>query len=198
VSTDEPTTPDDGQPEPDPEAATGATIPLDPADAEPAPAAEPEVETSLTTKIALIEGEHFSVPYDMPVAEIRENLAATYPGIRTANVAKGRITIEGLHYETVEFSKQAGTKGLEGEADAPHPLLPLLHLDRVRAVQVPDFRNARLMRRGLLTFAEALDLPLFVDRSPSLSSVGVRLCQLLEDLPAAASGPALTVPGWSA
>lgn len=152
-----------------------------------------EPELSVTTKIALIEGEQFSVPYDMPVAEIRENLHATYPGIRTATVAKGTLTIQGVRYETVEFAKQAGTKG----ADIT-PLLPLLGTRRLPLGTMPDFRSSRLLRRGSLTFGQALDLPLFDDHRPFHTREGVSLCQILDDIPAVASDSAVTVPGWSA
>jgi hypothetical protein len=195
IAPEEPTAPEEA---PAQEPVTGTTIPLV-AEAEPEPEEaepEPEVETSLTTKIATIEGEHFSVPYDMPVDQIRENLAGTYPGIRTANVAKGTIAIGGVRYETVEFSKQAGTKGQQGEGN---PLLALADLPRVRLGPIPDQRNARLLQRGAFTFAEALDLPLFEGQRPSLpTSGGLTLCQRFEDLSAAAAGPGLSVPGWSA
>jgi len=187
----------------DEEPVTGADVPLeDPTDEEPvtgadAPRDEPEpasTEASMTTKIVLIEGKQWSIPYDTPVEQVRENLAATYPGIRTATVTKGTIRIEGVLYETIAFTKQAGTKGHGPEA---HPLLPLLDLPTIPLGLRRNHAWVGRLRRGLLSFEAALALPLFENEHPMLAT-GTRLCQLLDDLSAAAVGPALTVPGWSA
>lgn len=176
------------QPVSDAEPVAGDPLTLDP----------PTPEPSQTTKIVLVEGEQWSVPYDTPTDQVRENLAATFPGIRTATVRKGTTTIEGIVYETIEFTKQAGTKGQGGHP--PHPLLPLLQLRRRSAGTVPNHAHARMVRRGLLSFEVALALPLFPPtppRSPALMT-GMRLCQRLETLSAVAAGPGLPVPGWSA
>ena len=171
----------------DQEPVTGATVPLE----EPGPTGH---EPSITTKIVLIEGKQWSIPYDTPVEQVRENLAATYPGIRTATVTKGTIRIEEVTYETIAFTKQAGTKGLDPEAN---PLLPLLALPRIPLGLRLNHAWVLRLRRGLLSFEEALALPLFENEHPMLAT-GTRLCLLLDDLSAAAVGPALTVPGWSA
>ena len=159
------------------------------------PATAPEPELSLTTKIALIEGERFSVPYDTPLERIRENLAAIYPGIRTATASTGTLTLGDVRYESIEFTKQAGTKG----ADAPNPLLPLLGLPRRPGALIPiaHFHGIRLLRRGSLTVEEALDMPMPPTRSSS-SSAEVRLCQILDALTTVAVAPDVAVPGWSA
>jgi len=181
---------DGGTPEP-----SMTTDALTPSDASPVTSPEPPApETSVTTKIVRIEGEHFSVPYAMPISEIRENLQTTYPGIRTATVATGVILIADVRYETVEFSKQAGTKGA---GDDPHPLHALLALPRLPLGPIPNLRIVQALRHGAYTFAEALDLPLFMGRSVTYSGEAA-LCPTLDALPAVASGPDLTVPGWSA
>jgi hypothetical protein len=179
------------------------TDPIDPAAEPTEPAAEPaaEPEVSLTTKIAIIEGERFSVPYDMPVDQIRENLAGTYPGVRTARVDQRTIDIQGVRYETIEFSKQGGTKGLVAEG-AGTPLLALLALPRLPIGPLPNAAHVHLLRRGAYTFAEALELPLFEGGARTRSSSSLRggyaLCQRLDHAPAVAAGPDLIVPGWSA
>jgi hypothetical protein len=161
-----------------------------------APEAEPEL--SLTTKIAIIEGERFSVPADMPVEQIRENLRSVYPGIGTARPTTGTTTIEGVRYETVEFVKQAGTKGLLADAAEPNPLLVLALLPRLPIGPIPAHHHVSLLQRGGLTFDAALDLPLFTGQRSLTCITEHRLCQSLEDAPPVAAGPALTVPGWSA
>ncbi|RRR67213.1 MAG: hypothetical protein EI684_19290 [Candidatus Viridilinea halotolerans] len=145
-------------------------------------------DVSLVTKIVLIEGDRFSVPYDTPVAQIRDTLRATFPGIGTARVQNGTLAIEGVTYETVEFTKQAGTKG-------SHPLAPMAQVARrpVPFLFHPHF--IRDLRLGRFTFGEALAWEL--EETPPPHTHGATLCRHLDTVLAVPADGGLPVPGWS-
>jgi hypothetical protein len=62
-------------------------------------------------KIVIVDGNRFPVAIETDNEAIRAHLANTYPMVSTATIQKGKETIEGVEYQTIEFVKKVGTKG---------------------------------------------------------------------------------------
>lgn len=100
--------------------------------------------------IVIVSGQEFSVPAGTDVEAIRQQLTGTFPDVATASVNKGSKTISGVHYDTIEFQKRAGTKGSD-LADA----LGSVPAERVtRGPVLPAHISALL--RGQMAFGEAI------------------------------------------
>jgi hypothetical protein len=150
------------------------------------------------TKIVIVSGQEFSVPADTDVEAIRSALKGDFPDIATATIQKGTREIAGVTYETVEFVKRAGTKGL-GAGDLAQ-LLRLVPPTAPPASNTPSFL-ARQFLAGQLTGQQAVDggLPLVAELDRVDSSYQTRgkeetLCKQLDALSpvAAPSAPS----GW--
>lgn len=170
------------------------------------------------TKIVIVSGQEFSVPSDTETETIRQQLVSMgFADVASATPQKGKKTVDEVEYETIEFVKKAGTKGLDGRAFAALlaqvPKLPV----------TPDGQlttdEARLLGRlatEYMTYGEALNSPLadvlgaiacfpedeeYADDDDEDEgcggyqrlSEGVKLCTLIDRLPAVAVPSA---PAW--
>jgi hypothetical protein len=146
--------------------------------------------TPPTALIVIVAGQRFSVQSDTDAEAIRQQLL----GMGFADVANAKAT-KGKDPDgtpTLEFVKQAGTKGLTGGDLAAR-------LARVPAAPLPEeaAAAARLVVRLFgeqLTFEEAVadDVALEALRATAAQSsssriTGAPLCQKLDALPAVAS-----------
>ncbi len=155
--------------------------------------------TAPTTKIIIVAGERFQVPAGTDNEAIRQQLAITFPDVANATITRGTATIDGVDYETVEFVKQAGRKGL------------LDHLQRVPALPIPPPHGLRTrphhwllqtLLAGALRFEDAMPhLDALIDGLQGWSQAttllristrmptteGAALCQDLDTLPAVAA-----------
>lgn len=109
--------------------------------------------------IVIVAGREFSVPLDTPTETIRASLvAAGYADVASAQVVPSTRDVGGVAYPTIEFRKQAGTKGLDG-----YDLVTLLSRVPISARSLTsDLTPAQsdLLTRltaGQLTAAEALE-----------------------------------------
>lgn len=137
-----------------------------------------------TERIIIVSGQEFRVPLATPLADVRAHLAQTFPDVASATEQKGKKKIDGVEYETVEFIKKAGTKGLEFAAVvaaladlAPLPVPQILsHAELERIIE---------LRAGNMTFAEALELDVIAlvsALSQPQSMNGVTLCNQLDNI----------------
>jgi hypothetical protein len=106
------------------------------------------------TKIVIVSGQEFSVPADTDVEAIRSALKGDFPDIATATIQKGTREIAGVTYETVEFVKRAGTKGL-GAGDLAQ-LLRLVPSQLRQATGPGKPQVLRALLTGQLTASEAV------------------------------------------
>lgn len=162
-----------------------------------------------TERIVIASGQEFRVPLDIEIEAVRQHLAQNFPEVSSATIKKGKKTIEGTEYETVEFVKQAGTKGLSGSdlarliALAPRQNIPKRPKPLSRDLAI----SQRLMplRHGTLTvdqvlaqrevFDAALDEAQRVWRQPhAMPEEGATLCNRIERL-APVAAP-ITPHGW--
>jgi len=103
-----------------------------------------------TTKIVIVEDQRFYVPRESSEHDIRNALAATFPGILNARADTSTTTEHEHTWETLTFTKVAGTKGV-----APLP-------ERLCALRpeppVPDLGlQLAALLNGSLAIGEALD-----------------------------------------
>lgn len=144
------------------------------------------------TKIVIVAGQEFSVPSDTDNEAIREQLKVQgFADVASATIQKGKKTVGEVEYETIEFVKKAGTKGMDGAGLAQL-------LGQVFASSHGDRRPDLLMRlvSGQLTVAEALAdgagpiqeaLQCDEDQVHELRSKGAQLCSAIDALPAVAA-----------
>jgi hypothetical protein len=67
------------------------------------------------TKIVIVAGQEFSVPAETDNEAIRSQLTTMgFADVASATVQKGKRKVDDEEFETVEFVKKAGTKGLSG------------------------------------------------------------------------------------
>ena len=67
-----------------------------------------------TTRVVIVEGQQFSVPYATPIEAIRQQLVQMgFANVASAKAVEGTVDVEGQLLPSVEFVKQAGTKGLD-------------------------------------------------------------------------------------
>lgn len=136
------------------------------------------------TKIIIVEGQEFRVPSAMEIDAIRSHLATTYPSVTSATITKGKRTIEGEEYETIEFVKKVGTKGLDLVA-ALEEIPPAWDLFSSN----PPVPIGKLLVGGL-TFGEAILMNLDTELSKRFEKKYNReesaLCLHLAELPASA------------
>jgi len=151
----------------------------------------------MDTKIVIVSGQEFQVPAQTETAAIRQHLANTFPDVATADVKTGKKTIDGQEYETLEFVKKAGTKGV---LDAPDlaALLARVPAD-VRALPKRSVGVAAVVD-GSRTFAELLrddrltaqiDAASRANQSPNARGANL-LCHACTTLHAVPSA----VPAW--
>jgi hypothetical protein len=161
-----------------------------------------EGTTAPTTKIVIVSGQEFTVSLETDNETIRESLkSAGFPDVANAQIQAGKKVVDGVEYQTIEFVKKAGTKGLDSAllaqllAEVPAQRLPVDRLNRSAAALV------RRLEEEDLTFGEALarrkeligavsDL---TGRSVPLRNEGVQLCDSVDHIPAA---PCVTPFGW--
>lgn len=157
-----------------------------------------------TSKIVIVAGQEFSVPADTDNEAIREQLKAMgFADVATATITTGTKTIGDTAFETVEFVKRAGTKGLD------HTALAGLLSTLPAGPLPPRRRNARVLHRlacQRLTFGEAVTAPLDAQLALALTDAGdtpydtadvipdqflttqeSQLCRDIDQLPAVAS-----------
>lgn len=134
------------------------------------------------TKIIIVEGQEFRVPSAMENDAIRSHLSSTYPSVANASITKGKRTIDGEEYETIEFVKKVGTKASDLAtilADIP----PAWH--HYTTELPPNF--AKLIN-GMLTVGEAFDQEFdthfnrVIEKKDNVE--GFALCMKLIELPA--------------
>ena len=156
-----------------------------------------------TTKIVIVAGQEFSVPADTPNEAIRTQLTSMgFADVASATIQTGTRTIDGVETPTIEFVKNAGTKGLDaaGLAALLRQLAPIDAVSRTAGLTakqrrlLEDLLAERLSAQMVLDAADELEsiLKLLADRSSGFSSQqpGGQLCQRLDVLPAvAASAP---------
>ncbi|HBW50707.1 MAG TPA: hypothetical protein DEF47_12460 [Herpetosiphon sp.] len=139
------------------------------------------------TKIIIVEGQEFRVPSAMEIDAIRSHLATTYPSVTSAIITKGKRTIEGEEYETIEFVKKVGTKGLDLVA-ALEEIPPAWDLFDLFSTK-PPVPIEKLLAGGL-TFGEAMLMNLDTELSKRFEKKYNReesaLCLHLAELPASA------------
>lgn len=148
------------------------------------------------TKIVIVAGQEFSVPAETDNEAVRQQLAGMgFADVAAATIQKGKKAIDGVEYETVEFVKKAGTKGLDGAelaallAGVPRAAPPAqAKLGRDERVLV------QRLAAGTLTIGEALAhravLLEALERSVRpgrLQSEGEALCAPCDVLPAVAA-----------
>ena len=160
--------------------------------------------TPAPTKIVIVAGQEFSVPADTDNEAIREHLKSNgFPDVAAATIQAGTKTVDGTEYQTIEFVKKAGTKGLSG-ADlaellatvAPAPLESTRHgLGRTGAALVGRLMSRRLTVGEALADIEPLMAALLEceGRSYTFTKEGVRLCERIDRVPAVACA---TPCGW--
>lgn len=148
--------------------------------------------TTAEFKIVIVAGQEFSVPGSYDNETIRNYLVGQgFADVAGATIKTGKKTIGDQEYDTVEFIKKAGTKGL-GAQDLAELLTT------VPATRVLDRQGGPLIWRllnGDLTFAEALasdDLAEALEQIDPSTSQGGALCRSLDTLTATAAA----VPGW--
>lgn len=150
--------------------------------------------TTATTKIIIVAGQEFQVDLSADNEAIRAQLTSQgFADVAAATIQKGTTERDGTVYETVEFVKKAGTKGLGGaELAALLTKVPQAKLP-VRVL----YGNALLTRlvNNQLTIAEALAAEDALDTallachesySPR-NSKGAQLCEPCDRLPAVAA-----------
>jgi hypothetical protein len=148
-----------------------------------------------TTRIVIVSGNEYSVPIEATEKDLREHLSGNFPDIANATLQKGTRVVDGIKYETWEFVKRAGTKGLSGSELAAAlvgvPPVPVAPLPQVLA------RQLRELSAGTLSIEAALaaDLPAVLAALPesSLKIAGMTLCQQLDAMQPA---PAPATCGW--
>ena len=70
--------------------------------------------TTPATKIVIVSGQEFSVPADTDNEAIRTQLTGMgFADVASATIQTGKKTVGGVEYQTIEFVKKAGTKGLD-------------------------------------------------------------------------------------
>lgn len=121
---------------------------------EATPAQEPQ--PSAPERIFIVSGQEFRVDVAHDIEAVRSHLSGQFPDVATATVKNGARVIDGVSYETVEFVKKAGTKGMDGgELAAILATVP---------AQWPNLENPeRLIERlltGQLTLGQVADLHL--------------------------------------
>lgn len=162
--------------------------------------------TAPTTKIVIVSGQEFSVPLDTDNEAIRTQLSGMgFADVASATIQKGKKTVDGVEYETIEFVKKAGTKGLDsaelaqllGQLDATE--LPIL------LTYGPTAQQAALLAdlaESALTFAAALEAepeltPALLachETPPLCRTEGAELCIVLDGLSPVAARIGLS--GW--
>lgn len=66
----------------------------------------------METKIVIVAGQEFSVPASTDNEAIRAQLKSMgFADVASATIKTGKRTVGGVETATVEFVKQAGTKG---------------------------------------------------------------------------------------
>lgn len=110
------------------------------------------------TKIVIVSGQEFSVPVETDNEAIREHLKGSgFPDVAAATIQTGTKTVEGTTYQTIEFVKKAGTKGLDGAELAA--LLSSVPAERLGVHPGIGYDQAALLRKlmaGLLTVGQAV------------------------------------------
>jgi hypothetical protein len=143
------------------------------------------------TKIVIVAGQEFSVPADAKVEDLRTHLTSMFPDVASATVQKGKRTIDGVEYETVEFVKKAGTKGATGE-----DIVAVLRAIPALRLAPPPADAAALLARvvaGQATIQDALggDVTATIAALPKpVMNTGGALCSQLDGLtPVTGRGP---------
>ncbi|NJO82557.1 MAG: hypothetical protein HC828_06820 [Blastochloris sp.] len=96
-------------------------------------ATDPETTPTAATMIVIVEGQRFGIPATTALDAIKHTLRAQgFPHIANAQVQEGTETIDGVVTKTIEFVKQAGTKGLSGGALATVIAQAPAHLPEAR------------------------------------------------------------------
>lgn len=132
-----------------------------------------------TTKIVFVEDQRFFVPRDAREEDIRSALAPTFPSIANARAETSTKTENELTFETVTFTKVAGTKGSAAFADRLAAVPP--------EAPVEDHRfDVAMLLHGKVTIAEALaaNLPALLANVEHTYGEYTRLCGRLEQPPA--------------
>lgn len=160
--------------------------------------------TTPVTKIVIVSGQEFSVPADTDNEAIRTQLTGMgFADVASATIQTGKKTVEGVEYQTIEFVKKAGTKGLDGVelaallARVPATAAPALRgLDRDQADLIRRLLAGQLTVGGVLADdGDALltALRACVETASPHYSEGERQCATLDGLGAvAAAAPC----GW--
>lgn len=146
-----------------------------------------------TTKIAIVSGKEFQVALEIDNETIRQHLAKDFPDVASATIKTGSRKIGDQTYETVEFVKKAGTKGMDG-AELGDVLRRVPRKDIDTRPATPDMDLVRRLCHGGMTIAEVhatrddLFAALYnaIETPSSGSKEGERLCSKLESIPAVA------------
>lgn len=160
--------------------------------------------TTPPTKIVIVSGQEFSVPLETDNEAIRTQLTGMgFADVASATIQKGKKTVEGVEYETIEFVKKAGTKGLD-----PSDLAELLAQLKVADLPAllpygPTAEQSALLldlTEGTLTFEAALEIA--VELSAALEACcdvpsyqpkeGKELCTALDGLSPVAARTAVS------
>lgn len=151
--------------------------------------------TPATNKIVIVAGQEFLLGADVDNEAIREYLKGNgFPDVAAATIQTGKKTLDGVEYQTVEFVKKAGTKGLGGVELAellatvkPAPLRLSNQLSRSQEVLI------KRLLSGQLSVGEALasekDLIQALDQAGNpypRQTEEVLLCAQLDRVPAVA------------
>jgi hypothetical protein len=147
------------------------------------PTFERKHTTMADMKIAIVDGQEFSVPASIDDEALRNQLAATFPSVATASINKGTRRIDGVDYDTREFVKKAGTKG----SDLADALASVPPAQLVTGPRVP--RQIHALLSGATTFGEAVSLESF-DLQTAIADTsnvqdraqGEALCHALDQL----------------
>lgn len=162
--------------------------------------------TTPATKIVIVSGQEFSVPADTDNEAIRTQLTGMgFADVASATIQKGKKTVEGVEYETIEFVKKAGTKGLDpADLAALLTALPPAELPSLAPYGPTAQQSALLLdlAEGTLTFAAALDtmvelsgaLEACYEQPPVHRKEGAELCTALDGLSPVAARIGLS--GW--
>jgi hypothetical protein len=145
------------------------------------------------TKIVIVSGQEFSVPFATDNEAIRTQLAGMgFADVASATIQTGKRTVAGQDVQTIEFVKKAGTKGLDGMglaallgslAPAPLPTVRCYGPTTEQAALLADLAD------GDLTFDQVLCLPdldaafnACYEEPPTRSTKGAALCTTLDHL----------------
>jgi hypothetical protein len=143
-----------------------------------------------TEKIVIVSGQEFRVPADTDNEAIRNQLKSNFPDVANATVQKGKREIDGVEYDTIEFVKKAGTKGMDAD-DLVALLAQVSPAETPAPGELADSDDllgelvcGRMTTDMALCYEEQLTaaLNMILEAAVPLSNEGTKLCKRLGEL----------------